>query len=155
MANLNSTVYATIQATNGEYVELGLLTIYLPGETLRLVNNTEDIISRGNTFTRFPFQFELPNDDGETLPRMKLTIQNMDDRIIHGIRELTSPLSMLLEIVSTSDLDFVIVSVDQMILKAVGYNSLVIEGTVEVNSVLSRAFPGDRYTPVQFPGLFA
>jgi hypothetical protein len=155
MANLNSTTYATIQATNSEYVELGLLTLYLPGETLRLVNNTVDVVSRGNTYTRFPFQFELPNDDGETVPKMKLTIQNMDDRIIQGVRELTSPLSMLLEIVSTVDPDFVIVSVDHMELKSVGYNSLVIEGTVEVNSILSRAFPSDRYTGVQFPALFA
>jgi len=155
MANLNDETYAIIQNTASEYVELGLLTITFPDEILRLVNNTEDVVSRGNTFTRFPFQFELPGDDGETLPKMKLTIQNFDSRIIEGIRELQSPPPMLLELVSTNDPDFVIISVDHMILKSVTYNAMVIEGAIEVNSILARAFPGDRYTPVQFPAMFA
>ena len=41
-----------------------------------LVNNPENIISRGTTFEAFPVSVTLPVDDGESLREVVLTLDN-------------------------------------------------------------------------------
>ena len=47
---------------------LHLLTITAQGDVIRLVNNNEDIVSRGDTFSAYPFMLALPVDDGINKP---------------------------------------------------------------------------------------
>jgi hypothetical protein len=133
---------------------LALLTFTLPGqEPLRVVNNTEDVVSRGNTFLSSGFEFILPNDDGESLPQVKLTIPNADRNIIEWIRGFPTAPTLMLEIVLSNAPDVVERSIDWMRLASVNYDALQITGTLVVENVLSAGYPSESYSPTRFPGL--
>ena len=128
----------------------------LPGhDSLRLCNNTEDVISRGELFTRFPFSISLPNDDSERLPNVQLRIDNLDGSIIEFIRDLPQAPTLLMELVTSLDFNIVERSIGYLKLEQVNYNSLEVTGTLIVDNVLARRFPATDYDPVQFPALFA
>ena len=54
----------TIYQTSTDNALLWLLTITTSNEIIRLVNNMEDIVSRGNKYTAYPFNISLPVEDG-------------------------------------------------------------------------------------------
>lgn len=58
------------------------------GATLRLVNDTQDWISNGETYVGFPFRFKLPDDTAGQVPRAQLEIDNVG-------REMTADLETL------------------------------------------------------------
>lgn len=133
---------------------LVLLTFMLPGrDPLRVVNNTTDIYSRGNTFLACGFEIILPNDDGDSMPTVKLTIPNADREIVEWIRGFPMAPTLMMEIVLSSQLDIVERSIDWMRLSNVTYDAIQITGTLSVENVLSAGFPGEKYSPVRFPGL--
>lgn len=135
-------------------VWLTLLTFTIPGRTpLRVVNNTEDIVSRGNTFLSCGFEIILPNDDGDSMPNVKLTIPNADLLIIDWIRGFPIAPTLMMEIVLSSQPDIVERSIDWMRLANVTYDALQITGTLSVENVLSAGFPCEKYSPVRFPAL--
>lgn len=85
---------------------LFLLTLTHPDlpAPMRFVRNTVDIISRGNTFTAFPFDIALPGaSDGAPQPA-QLAIDNVDQTIVQTLRALPpdSPPSGLIELVMAS-----------------------------------------------------
>lgn len=143
---------AEAQKVSSEAAWLCLLTITTPTEVLRFVNNNEDIISNGQTFTAFPFAIVLPNDDGDTLPRVKLQLQNFDQLIVEAIRGLPSPPSIKCQIVTSLTPDDVEIEIENMILRNVNYDAMDIMGDLQVVNVITRKF-GGYYTPIEFPGL--
>lgn len=152
---LTAAANSQIQATSSEIVLISLLTFSLPGyQPLHLCNNTEDIVSRGVTYTRFPFQISMPNDDSERLPTVRLRIDNIDGAIIEYIRALPQAPTLLLEVVTNIDFNVVERSIGFLKLEQVNYNSLEISGSLTVDNVLSRRFPVSDYDPIQFPALF-
>ena len=145
----------TIQAKaiNSEAAFLVLLTFTLPGAPpLRVVNNTVEIVSRGETFTATYFEIVLPSDDGEQLPEVKLAIQNIDQRILEWVRGFRTAPNLKMELVLSTQPDVVERSIDYLRLDEISYDALEITGTLRVENVMSAAF-GDVYEPVQFPGL--
>lgn len=47
------------------------------GTPIRIVNDTQDLVSGGNTYTAFAFRITLPQDIDGQLPRAQLTIDNV------------------------------------------------------------------------------
>jgi hypothetical protein len=151
---LSPNANAAANAISSPIAWLTLLTFTIPGrDPLRVVNNTEDIISRGNTFLACGFEIILPTDDGETMPNVKLTIPNADREIIEWIRGFPTAPALMMEIILSNELDIVERSIDWMRLVNVTYDALQITGTLAVENVLSSGFPGERYSPVRFPAL--
>jgi hypothetical protein len=151
---LSPNANAAANAISSPIAWLTLLTFTLPGQTpLRVVNNTEDIISRGNTFLACGFEIILPNDDGESMPTVKLTIPNADRQIVEWIRGFPVAPNLMLEIILSNQPDVVERSVDWMTLTNVTYDALQISGTLAVENVLSGGFPSEKYSPVRFPAL--
>jgi hypothetical protein len=131
-----------------------LLTFSLAGhEPLRVCNNTEDVISRGNKFIPCGFDIVLPQDDGESLPTVKIAIPNVDRMIIEWIRGFPTAPTLMLEIVLSSQPDIVERSIDYMRLSDVTYDSMQITGTLHIENVLSAGFPSESYTPIIFPAI--
>lgn len=58
------------------------------GATLRLVNDTRDWVSNGNTYVGFPFRFKLPSDVAGQTPTAQIEIDNVG-------REMTADLEAL------------------------------------------------------------
>lgn len=144
---------AQAQAVVSEAAWLALLTITTPESVLRFVNNNEPIVSNGQTFEPFPFSILLPGDDGETLPRVKLVIQNFDEQIVEAIRGQATPPQVTCEVITSLTPDLVEIAIENMILRTVNYDALEITGDLQIVNVLNRVY-GGYYTPVEFPGLF-
>jgi hypothetical protein len=123
--------------------------------TLRVVANTEDVISRGMVFQATHFEINLPNDDGETFPYVELKIANVDGLLIQAIRAFRNPPEMTLEIVLSDMPDLVERKVDFLRLSSCEFNALTISGRLSVESSLTNRFPAYDYGPANFMGLFS
>ena len=138
---------------NSDAAWLVLLRFTLPGEPPLLVcNNTEPVISRGETYEPTYFEIVLPTDDGDSLPEVKLAIQNVDGRILEWVRGFSTAPILTMELVLSTQPDVVERSIDYLRLEEIDYDALTITGTMRVENVMSAAY-GDTYNPVQFPGL--
>lgn len=145
-----------VYATSSELIALVLLTFKLDGyPDLRVVNNTVDIISRGQVFEAVGFKINLINQDSERLPTVTLQIDNLDTRVIEYIRALPEAPHMLMEVVSSADgFQSPEQSIDFLRLVSVSYNALVISGQLVLDNYLGARFPAGDYTPSEFPALF-
>ena len=153
---LSPAVTPYVQASSSPLVLIPLLTITLPGKpALRVCDNTVDVISRGETFQATHFEVTLANDDPDKLPEVQLRIANVTGEIVEYLRALVVPPTIKLEIVSNVDFDVVEKSIDFLRLVSIGYDALLITGTLQVDTILSRKFPDEQYIPPHYPGLFA
>lgn len=144
---------AEAQKVSSEAAWLALLTITTPDSVLRFVNNTEAVVSNGETYEAFPFSIVIPGDNGETLPKVTLQIQNFDEQIVEAIRSQATPPAVTCQLVTSLTLDAVELEIENMVLRSVNYDALVITGELVVVNVINQKF-GGYYTPVEFPGLF-
>ena len=143
-----------IYQTSTNEAFLWLLTITSANETLRVVNNMEDVVSRGNTFTAYPFNISLPVEDGAKELALTLTIDNVDQMLVEAIRGFLEPPMMTLDLVLSSDFDTVEKKIDFLRLANVEYDALQIRGSLKPINVLGNSFPASNYDPAQFPSLF-
>lgn len=137
-------------------VFLLLLTIAHPNLSppIRVVNNQQDITSGGDTYTAFPFEITLPDEKEESIPRMRLAIDNVDKQIVQAMRSLTSPPTITLTVVLASQPDTVEVSFTGFVLRDVTHNALVVEGSLMLEDVLNEAYSQHSFTPNLYAGLF-
>lgn len=120
-----------------------------------VVNNNEDIVSRGQTYTAYPFDIFLPADSLEKSPTVTLRIDNVDQSLTQWIREQSSPPEVTLEIVLASNPDAIEIKVDNLLLVDVSWTATTITGTLRLEDIFNMEFPskGSVYDPNQFPGL--
>jgi len=141
---------------NTDEVFLWLLTIeHAASETIfRLVNNLDDVVSNGNTYMAFPFQFILPEDDGETLPTIQINVDNVNLELIDMIRTYGNGISITSEIILASNPNNIEYSIDGLSLIDATYNSRSIILTAQIQDLLNQRFPADDFLPRTFPGMF-
>lgn len=121
---------------------------------IRLVNNLEDIRSRGDLYQAFPLELTLPPDDGDTLPTVQITCQNASLELIDEIRSVQGPMSVRIELIMASTPDWVEASIEDLRVASVQYDKSAIQMTCTVDDLLNTSFPKERYLPSNFPGLF-
>lgn len=131
-----------------------LLTISDARETIRLVNNLEDVVSRGVTYMAYPFALILPNDDTQKTPTVSITVDNVDRRLIEMIRGLPQSPNVTVELVTSKFPDIVEREIDYLQVRSVEYDAFRITFTLEIKNILARKFPEGSYDPVQMPDLF-
>ena len=150
---------AARQAVNApETGEVFLLLLTLDLEELetpiRVVNNTKDIVSLGETYIAFPFEIALPDEDPDSVVRVTLRIDNVDREIVKNLRTVSSPLAVSLEVVMASSPDIVEAGPFNMTLVTAEYDALTVTGELAFEDVLNEPFPGHAYVPGDYPGLF-
>lgn len=133
---------------------LSLITIETPDSTIRVVNNTEDIVSRGETFYAYPFSIELFKDSDDSIPSIQLMIDNTDLTLMDEMRSMLESPKFKFELVLSSDPDTVEKSIMFLELKNIQYDSRSITGSLTSSNILSAKFPSDSYTSSEFPGLY-
>lgn len=131
-----------------------LLTFTSPTGVIRVVNNNEDITSRGNVFTAYPFNIVLDTDDGESQPEISLAIDNVDLMLITAIRGLLEPPTIKLELILSSTPDIVEKTIDYLHLDSVQYDAMTIQAKMRPINILQRKFPSSSYTASRFMDLF-
>lgn len=120
---------------------------------LRFVNNNENIVSRGNTYTAFPFEIDLPNDDPDQPPKAQLRIDNVDRSIVQTIRTITSPPTVTIEVILASAPNTVEVSFTNLTLRNVSYDESEVTGELVFDAIYTEPV-SVTMTPSRFPGMF-
>lgn len=153
--SLSSTAIASANAQQTDEVWLVLLTIAHASlaTPIRVVNNNESIVSRGQTYQWFPFEIELPGEDVDSPSRARLRIDNVDRTIVNTIRSISTPPTVTLEVVLASAPDVVEVSFSGLSLREVDYDAMSVTGELVFESIFTEPVTLTM-TPARFPGLF-
>ena len=153
---LTSTARAALAAQETGEVFLQLVTITHDDlePTLYFVNNTVDIVSRGTTYLGWPFQITLPDEREDTMPTVQLVIDNVDRRIMEGIRLLPSAPALALEVILASDPDTLEAGPFNFAVRGVEYDALIIQATLAPEDLLNEHAISHSFSPKDFPGLF-
>ena len=135
---------------------LALLTLFhddLP-TPIRLVRDYQDLVSRGQSFSAFPFDFTFPGSGEDGQAPARIQIDNLDRRIVDTVRVLSTPPRVLIEIVAASAPDVVEESLPIMKLGAVDAGRLAVQA--ELVDVDEYSEPAMRwmFTPSIAPALF-
>lgn len=121
---------------------------------VRVSNDAVNTESNGETFLACNFDVTLAEDSDERGASIEMSIGNVDRRIVDEIRTTVGPPSVRVMLVLDSDPDNIEVDQDGFELQHVSYDALVIKGRVGVESFEGEPYPGDSFTPGNFPALF-
>jgi len=146
----------SIFAQNTDIVWLLLLTIDHAelADPIRVVNNIENVFSRGNTYTAFPFEITLPGDDEDRPPGVNLSIGNVDRSVIIALRGLSSSPTVVLELVTTNDVNAVEIGPLEFTFDTITYDAITVSGDLTYEPILTQNYPAHSFVPNLFPGLF-
>lgn len=144
------------QADNAGDVMLCLMTITHPDlpEPERLVRDFKDLVSRGMTFRAVPFTFIKPGSGEDGPSRAKVAIDNVDQRMVQLVRSLSTPPTLVLEIVLESDPDTVQQEFPLFRLMQVSGDRSVIEAELVDVDDDAEPLTADTFTPSTAPALF-
>jgi len=123
--------------------------------TLYLVNNTVDIVSRGNTYIALPLKITPSADDGESNRTAKLELDNVSLEVIDEFRTVTDTMEVTIEAVLGSDPDIVEIEIGQLIISNINYNANSIVADLLFDDFLRTKLTSEDYTPFIYPGLFS
>lgn len=123
-------------------------------DTIRLVNNSVNITSRGDVFTAFPMKIRLPVDDGESAKEFQIDMDNVSLELIDSLRSVVTPIDVKIEMILASMPDEVQISLDELKMTGVQYNKKRITARIVVDNFLNIEMTSERYGPSNFPGLF-
>jgi hypothetical protein len=155
--SLSATLQSAANAQETTEVFLALLKIDHDDLTTpeRLVNNTVDIVSNGDTYTAYPFEIMLPDADPERPPEITVAIDNVAQDLIAALRSVSSPLSFELSVVLASDPDTVEIGPLALEMTFADWDAGVIRGRVAYPELLGEPYPADTFNPADYPGVFA
>lgn len=157
MANtLSPEVIAQLFAQNSNDPFLTLVTLEHSSfsSPIRLVNNTVNITSRGETYQAFPMRIRFPADDGETIRDFQIEFDNVSLMLIEEIRTVTDSIDVTIEMVLASIPDVVQISQTDLKIASLQYNKQRISAKVILDNFLNTEMTSERYGPTNFPGLF-
>jgi hypothetical protein len=110
--------------------------------------------SQGEEFVALPFEISLPNEDEDTLPRARLTIDNVSREIIKAVRSINSPAQITIQVVLASDPDTVEAEITKFQLTNVTADALTVQGDLTTEQFDQEPYPAGRFTGAGFPGMF-
>lgn len=123
--------------------------------SIYLVNNTENIISNGNTFIAFPCRVTLPPDTAEAKREARIEFDNASLELIEEIRTPTDPIDAKVQMVLASDPDTVEIELAELQIRDVLYNANKITARLILNDFLNTGLSSERYTPTLYPGIYS
>ena len=153
---LSATARAALFAQQTGQALLTLLEIDHPDldAPIRVVNNTENIVSGGVTFCACAFDVPPPDDLSEAPPSVTLSICNVDRSITYALESIASPPTIKMWVIVGSTPNVEEIGPIEFSLLAVSYDVLTIECTLGFEPILNESIPGHSFTPDLFPGIF-
>lgn len=132
-----------------------------PTTPIRVAYNNADVTSTlsgeyssAKTFLGTFFHIELPDESGESANTVRLAIDNVDQRMVLAIRNLSDPPNVRLWIVSSRDTNTVEAGPLRFVLESVDYDRFYIRGELVFENVVNRRWPQHDFTPSNTPGIF-
>lgn len=130
-------------------------------EPLRIVNNTEDVVSEGNLYTAMGFELRLPEERDATPRGARIAIDNTSQWLTPTIRTLFGEFEVTIKVATPTDLDAnppvydnIEFSYLPMQLASVEWNDVTVQGTLSYENLANQPFPGDVFGPHEFQGMF-
>lgn len=142
------------QHTDAVFLELLTITHADLSSPIRIVNNTEEIVSDGNTFSPFPFQVTLPSDVEDAEPVARVTVSNVDQTVITALRSVSSAPTFTLAVVlaeSPSTYEYGPIDLE---LRDYQVTKQSIQMNLSLTNLAQEPYPSLSFDPVRFPGLF-
>lgn len=143
------------ESTPAALILLARVTNPETGEIAYLCNDNVAIVSRGQTYTPFPFSGPLPSQLEGEIPRVALRFDNVGRELTEMFQSTIKPAPIELELVSTSDVDTVQSGPYFFMLRSVSGDETTIEASLEYENFLQEPAPAHRFTPKIAPGYFA
>jgi len=123
------------------------------GAPVQLARNTENVQSRGTTFTRTWFAVDLPTDNDQ-IPKSQFSMPNIDPTIGQKLKQCINPPQVRLEVVALSHPDEPILSASRLELREVGLNPFQITGQMWGRDYSSDPCGTIVVNPTNFPAIF-
>lgn len=156
--SLPSTVVAGMFAPQSGVTILALLTItHADISTIRVVNNTEDVVSGGLTYTAFPFSVVLPPETDEGPQSLKVTVSNVSREIVQAARSIAgsaNPAQATIHFVAYDDPDTSLLAVTGRKVQNLQYDASFVSFDAALEFFTNEPFPAMTFTPGRFKGLF-
>lgn len=106
-------------------------------------------------FHAYPFMVTLSSDTGETLPQVKLEIDNVDQLLVEMIRTVSSSPSVEIRLVLKSQPNITEFAITDLVLREVTYDAYKISGTLYADDILNSRYPAHSITVAGgYPGMF-
>ena len=134
------------------------LEAQIPGNTLYLVNNTEDVTLGGQRYVAFPFSLEDITEDGKELPNVRLTVLNATGTIQRYVEKNNGlgGMKVVLRVYHTSIPDVAEVE-EYFVVTGVTCDVEWVTFTLGTDFSFTRRFPPVRmmkdYCPFKFKGV--
>lgn len=110
---------------------------------------------QGREYLAYPFAFTLPNaPGGGEIATAKLTIDNVDRRLIPALRNMPTSLQVRARVVMASDPERVEYEVQELLLSSIEYDASQISGQLGIDHYLGEECPALSFLPGITPGLF-
>lgn len=163
--SVSSAARTAMYAQQTEEVFVLLLQIDTGGEPIRVALDSENLDSKitvdgvdthssAVTFVGGFFGIELPEEAGENISNVRISIDNVDRVIVAAIRQATEPPEVRLWVVLRSSPDLVEAGPYYLVLENATYDEMMVTGELSFEDVTNRRFPAHEYTPFSTPGLF-
>lgn len=156
MRTLSAAAAEAILARETGEVFLACLTISGDGlDTMRIVNNTEQVVRIEGTFHPYPFEADLPEDTDSASPQVTVRVDNVDRQVLRALADYQGVPQCTLEVILASSPDTVEVGPFEFAVLSADFDALLISVQLGYEEdFLNQAVPADSYTPTSSPGLF-
>lgn len=159
MRTFSSTAISAILAESTGEIPVLLCRLYPYGETLpanawRFVRDNQDMTASGLLYTGFGFDVVLPEENGNSMPSVNLSLDNVGQELSAAILANTQPLQCEIEIRLRSEPNLIMAGPWCFTLSNVAISATTIVAELRYEDVLNEPFPCVRMTPRNFPGIF-
>lgn len=138
-------------ASQGDIVILQTLEISGPGiDTIRLVNDHQDLLKNDTTYQRFALKIKPPARDSDSVPKVEITVGIADQRVMQAMLELRGQRDVH---ITYAELEAD--NPDNELFRArFEYDKLTTDGATQANitatfmrGALNESYPAGRITP--------
>lgn len=127
--------------------------------TIRVVDNNEDAVLDGVTYTAFPFDLTLPSSLDDAPPRARLRVDNVSREIGQAVRSISTPATVTIRVARVEEpvthppTAVVEAEFPALRLLNVTVTAASVEGELALEDLIREPFPAHTFSPAQFPGL--
>lgn len=124
--------------------------------TIRIVNNTQEVVKTDGTYQPFPFSIILPTEAEEAIPQVTVMFDNIDLMITRAIRTVEGRPNVAFEVILADTPNVIEAGPFNFALLSADYNAKTVQCVLGFEEdILNQSVPKGLYTPVNSPGLFA
>jgi len=155
--NFSDTLKANLIRTSAEESPLCLLTIEndMLGTPIRVVRDFTDVVSNGETYAACNFDYSLPNESENEVPRCQLSIDNVGRTLTSMFEQLQGApeTTCYFQLIKRSEPDFVEFDI-KMDLVNVTITRFRVQGDLQFDRTLNRPAISQIYNKRNAPGLY-